>query len=118
MMEEKMWVWVKSIEDLENEYFNNLLFETREEAIEEVKQIVAPEEKTVVIVRCREFPLCNVIDAEYVLEYLDNQYRSWTGCDTYVYDGITQEEEEWLEAEISRVIDKFHEKNENKASMV
>lgn len=106
MMEEKMWTWSEYPDD----YWENGAFDTREEAIEEAKRSTRPNREIAYIGECKYIPLCNNIDAEMILLYLDDQYRNDTGCDTYVYDGIDREDEEWLEAEMTKVIDRFHEK--------
>lgn len=105
MMVEKMWTWSDY-----REYWYRRVFEAREEAIEDAKENTDQNVKTVIVGQCKGVPLCNTIDADWILEHLDERYRCETGCDIYVYDGIIREEKEWLEAELTKLIDKFHKK--------
>lgn len=67
----------------DNGEWNHGMFDTKEEAIQ---------------------------DADRELEYLDEMYCDDSGCDTYIYDGVTKEDKDWLDEKLSAVIDEFHQR--------
>lgn len=44
------------------------------------------------------------------MEELDEAYCDDSGCDTYIYDGVTDEERKWLEDKLSKLMFEFHQK--------
>lgn len=44
------------------------------------------------------------------MEELDEAYSDDSGCDYYVYEGITDEERKWLEDKLSDLMFEFHQK--------
>ena len=41
---------------------------------------------------------------------LDKAYCDDSGCDTYIYDGVTDEDRKWLEDKLSELMFEFHQK--------
>ena len=48
------------------------------------------------------------IDSERILFDLDEQYCSETGCDTYIYEDVTDEQTKWLEDKLSDLMLEFY----------
>lgn len=44
------------------------------------------------------------------MEVLDEAYCDDSRCDTYIYDGVTDEERKWLEDKLSELMFEFHQK--------
>ncbi len=44
------------------------------------------------------------------MEELDEAYCDDSGCDRYIYDGVTEEERKWLEDRLSKLMFEFHQK--------
>ena len=62
------------------------------------------------IVRCELVPLNTYVNAESIMEDLDEQYRDETGCDYYIYENVTDEQTKWLGDKLSDLMNEFHEK--------
>lgn len=108
------WSWNES----DNGEWNHGMFDTKEEAIqdayaneEEIKRGLSCTDDAVIFVgQCEQVPLWNNLDADRELEYLDEMYCDDSGCDTYIYDGVTKEDKDWLDEKLSAVIDEFHQR--------
>lgn len=89
-------------------------YETEKEA-EEAALEYAKENglKVMRIGRCEGIPLPECIGADEILELLEQQYADKAGewyYDEYLYEGVSKEDKEWLEEELSKVVRAFHEK--------
>ena len=90
-------------------------FNSREEAlndaicsIEDVRSYLDTDDPTIYLGKCQYIPLRTDVDVERVLEYLDEAYCEDTGCENYIYDGVTDEQFKWLEGKFSEVMEEFH----------
>ncbi|MDF2510451.1 MAG: hypothetical protein K0S04_317 [Herbinix sp.] len=96
-----------------DEYWNRGLFDTKEEAekeaIEYGKECGIP---MVEVGECTLLSLPNYIDSDDILEKLQQQYSDEAGgeYEDDLYDDVKKEDLEWLEEQISKVIDAFHER--------
>ena len=41
---------------------------------------------------------------------MDEKYCDDSGCDTYIYDGVTDEQRKWLEDKLSELMFEFHQR--------
>lgn len=93
-------------------------FDTREEAIRDAyeheeqlkRQCSCVDDVVIYIGQCEMIPLRTDLDADRELEYLDERYCDDSGCDYYIYDGVSVEDKKWLEQELSTVMKRFHER--------
>ncbi len=42
--------------------------------------------------------------------YLDELYCDDSGCDYYIYEGVSDEDKEWLEQKLSAVMEELHKR--------
>lgn len=108
------WSWNES--DCEN--WSHGLFGTKEEAIKDayecresiVRRTFCTDDPVIYIGQCEDIPLRTNVNAEWILEYLDELYCNESGCDYYIYEGVNKEEKDWLEQKLSDLMVEFHEK--------
>ena len=107
----RLWSWNES----DNETWSHGTFNSKKEAlndaiysIEDVKSYLNTDTPTIYLGRCEYVPLRTDVDVERVLEYLDEAYCEDTGCEDYIYEGVTDEQFEWLENKFSEVMEEFH----------
>ena len=50
------------------------------------------------------------VDSADILMDLDEQYCSETGCENYIYEGVTDEQTKWLEDKLSDLMLEFHKR--------
>lgn len=63
----------------------------------------------VFIGQCECVPLRTDADPDRIMEELDEKYWNDSGCDYYIYEGVTDEERKWLEEKLSDLINEFHQ---------
>jgi hypothetical protein len=108
-LDEYAWTY----NDPELEEWNHESYETKKEAEEKAIEYAKEEGLEVISIgRCESVPLENSIDVDDLLERLNEQYGYNAGgeYDRDLYDGVTDEDKEWLEDELQKVINKFHER--------
>lgn len=108
---DEIWSW----NETDDESWSHGTFDSREEAIEDalaniedVKSYLETDTPTVYVGRCEYIPLPTDVDSERILWDLDEQYCDETGCEDYIYEGITNEQIQWLENKLSDVMEEFH----------
>lgn len=108
---EKFWSW----NEVDDDAWTHGTFDSREEAIEnalsnieEIKSYLETETPSVYIGECVYAPLPTTIDSERILWDLDEQYADESGCENYIYEGVTDEQTKWLEDKLSDVMIEFH----------
>lgn len=106
-----VWSWNETDSDI----WRNGTFESKEEAIQDALENLDNIERsihsTVIYVgECEDVPLRTDVDPDRIMEELDEKYSDDSGCDYYLYDGVTYEEREWLEDKLSKLINEFHKK--------
>ena len=107
----EIWSW----NELDNENWSHGTFDSREEAIEDaladienVKRILCTDTPTIYLGKCEYISLRTDLDPDRVMEYLDEAYCDDSGCDYYIYEGVTDEQRQWLEDKLSDVMVEFH----------
>lgn len=108
---EEVWSW----NEMDNENWSHGAFDSREEAIEDalsdienVKRILCTDTPTIYLGKCEYIPLRTDLDPDRAMEYLDEAYCNDSGCDYYIYEGVTDEQRQWLEDKLSDVMIEFH----------
>lgn len=108
---EDIWSW----NETDDESWSHGTFDSREEAIEdalgnieEIKSYLETDTPTIYLGRCEYVPLPTSVDSERILFDLDEEYCSETGCENYIYEGVTDEQTKWLEDKLSDVMVEFH----------
>lgn len=99
----KLWSW----NEVDDDTWMNGTFDTREEALEDALASMY-DTSIIYIGKCEDIPLRTDVDVERVLEYLNEAYCEDTGCEDYIYEGVTDEQLEWLENRFSEVMEEFH----------
>lgn len=107
----EIWSW----NEMDNENWSHGVFYSREEAIEDaladienVKRILCTDTPTIYLGKCEYIPLRTDLDPDRAMEYLDEAYCDDSGCDYYIYEGVTDEQRQWLEDKLSDVMVEFH----------
>lgn len=108
---EEIWSW----NETDDESWSHGTFDSREEAIEdalgnieEIKSYLETDTPTIYLGRCEYVPLPTSVDSERILFDLDEEYCSETGCENYIYEGVTDEQTKWLEDKLSDLMLEFH----------
>lgn len=111
--EESLEIW--SWNETDDENWSHGTFDSREEAIEdalgnieEIKSYLETDTPTIYLGRCEYVPLPTSVDSERILFDLDEEYCSETGCENYIYEGVTDEQSKWLEDKLSDLMLEFH----------
>ena len=76
--------------------------------IEEIKSYLETDTPTIYLGRCEYVQLPTSVDSERILFDLDEEYCSETGCENYIYEGVTDEQNKWLEDKLSDLMLEFH----------
>ena len=107
----KIWSW----NETDDENWSHGTFDSKEEAIEdalcnieEIKSYLETDTPTIYLGRCEYVPLPTSVDSERILFDLDEEYCSETGCENYIYEGVTDEQTKWLEDKLSDLMLEFH----------
>lgn len=110
-IKEEIWSW----NETDDESWSHGTFDSREEAIEDaladienVKRILCTDTPTIYLGKCEYIPLRTDLDPDRAMEYLDEAYCDDSGCDYYIYEGVTNEQRQWLEDKLSDVMVEFH----------
>lgn len=108
---DELWSW----NEMDNENWSHGTFDSREEAIEDaladienVKRILCTDTPTIYLGKCEYIPLRTDLDPDRAMKYLDGAYCNDSGCDYYIYEGVTDEQRQWLEDKLSDVMVEFH----------
>lgn len=108
-----LWSWNES----DSDDWMHGTFSTKEEAIQDalgcrkwIEKSLSINNPTVYIGECELVPLRTDVDPDRILEELDEAYCDDTGCDTYIYDGVTDEQRKWLEDRLSDLMLEFHQR--------
>ena len=108
---EEIWSW----NETDDESWSHGTFDSREEAIEdalgnieEIKSYLETDTPTIYLGKCEYVPLPTSVDSERILFDLDEEYCSETGCENYIYEGVTDEQTKWLEDKLSDLMIEFH----------
>lgn len=98
-----MWTW----NEVKSENWNNGTFETKEEAIRDAKDNGF---SIFYIGECEIIPFRTDVDSDEILERLDELYSDESGCDDYIYEGVSDEDKKWLEDKLSELIVEFNKR--------
>lgn len=98
-----MWTW----NTVKSDFWGNRTFDTREEAIEEARQNGNTD---FYIGECEFIPLRTDADIDRIMEELDEMYSSDSGCDDYIYDGVSEDDRKWFEEKLQQLVEEFHER--------
>lgn len=86
-------------------------FETREEAIEEAKEYLCEDQEVMYVGQCEAVRLPTYVDADNILDQLDEHYgEECYEYDGYLFDGVTQENKEWLTDKLAQLMLEFYDK--------
>lgn len=110
---EVLWSW----NETDNETWTHGTFNTKEEAIQDalgckewIERSLSTNNPVIYVGECELIPLRTDPDPDRIMEELDQAYCDDSGCDTYIYDGVTDEERKWLEDKLSELMFEFHQK--------
>ena len=110
---EMLWSW----NERDDENWTHGTFNTKEEAIQDAlgctewnERSLSTNNPTIYIGECELVPLRTDVDPDRIMEELDEAYCDDSGCDTYIYEGVTDEERKWLEDKLSELMFEFHQK--------
>ena len=106
-----LWSW-KNADAYE---WDHGTFCSKEEAIEDALLTMRDfheEADTICLAKCKPASLPTYVEADHILEYLDKQYSSEYDYDDYLYEDVPDEHTEWLEKELSALMEKFHKRIE------
>lgn len=101
------WSWNETYSD----DWTHGTFDSRKEAIEDAlvtKKCFNMKLDTINLGKCEYIPLRTDLDPDRAMEYLDEAYCDDSGCDYYIYEGVTDEQRQWLEDKLSDVMVEFH----------
>lgn len=108
-----LWSW----NETDDENWTHGTFNTKDEAIQDaigcrkwIEKSLSTDNPTIYIGECELVPLRTNPDPDRIMEELDQVYCDDSGCDTYIYDGVTDEERKWLEDKLSELMFEFHQK--------
>lgn len=110
---EKLWSW----NETDSETWTHGTFNTKEQAIQDalscrkwIEKSLSTDNPVIYVGECELVPLRTDPDPDRIMEELDQAYCDDSGCDTYIYDGVTDEERKWLEDKLSELMFEFHQK--------
>lgn len=108
---EEIWSW----NETDDENWSHGTFDSKEEAledalgnIEEIKSYLATNTPTIYLGKCEYVPLPTNVNSERILMDLDESYCDETGCEEYIYEGVTEEQTKWLEDKLSELMLEFY----------
>lgn len=109
----KLWSW----NETDSDTWTHGTFDTKEEAIQDalsckeyIERTLSTDNPIIYLGECELVPLRTDPDPDRIMEELDQAYCDDSGCDTYIYDGVTDEEKKWLEDKLSELMFEFHQK--------
>ena len=106
-LENEIWSWNETYSD---DWFHGI-FSSKKEAIEDAistQKFYKTNFDKIKVGKCEFVPLRTDVDPDRVLEDLDELYCDETGCEDYIYEGVTDEQRQWLEDKLSEVMVEFH----------
>lgn len=105
-----MWSWNEAYSD----DWTHGTFDSKEEAIQDAISYYNAgckiQDIKIKIGQCEYVPLRTDTDPDRIMEELDEKYCDESGCDYYIYEGVTDEEKKWLEDKLSDLMNEFHKK--------
>ena len=108
-----LWSW----NETDSETWMHGTFDTKEETIQDalgckewIERSLSTDNPTIYLGECELVPLRTDPDPDRIMEELDEAYCDDSGCDTYIYDGVTDEDRKWLEDKLSELMFEFHQK--------
>ena len=108
-----LWSW----NETDNENWTHGTFNTKEEAIQDalgckkwIERSLSTNNPTIYVGECELVPLRTDPDPDRIMEELNEAYGDDSGCDTYIYDGVTDEDRKWLEDKLSELMFEFNQK--------
>lgn len=110
--QEKIWSWNETYRD----DWTHGVFDTKEDAIQDALEYIDSIKRLnhgcpiIHIGQCEYVPIRTDADPDRIMEELDEKYCDDSGCDYYIYDGVTDEERKWLEDKLSDLMNEFHQK--------
>lgn len=105
-----LWSWNETYSD----DWTHGVFDTKEEAIKDALEYIDSIKRynhgcpIIHIGECEFTPLRTDVSPDLIMEYLDQLYCDETGCDYYIYDGVTKEQRKWLEDKLSDLMNEFN----------
>ena len=110
---EMLWSW----NERDDENWTHGTFNTKEEAIQDalgckewIERSLSTDNPIIYVGECELVPLRTDPDPDRIMEELDEAYCDDSGCDTYIYDGVTDKDRKWLEDKLSELMFEFHQK--------
>lgn len=111
--ENKLWSW----NETNDENWTHGTFDTKEDAIRDaigcrkfIEKYMSTDNPTIYVGECELIPLRTDPDPDRIMEELDEAYCDDSGCDTYIYEGVTDEQRKWLQDKLSELMNEFHKK--------
>ena len=108
---EEIWSW----NETDDENWSHGTFDSREEALEDalgniddIKSYLETDTPIIYLGKCEYVPLPTDIDSERILMNLDESYCDETGCEEYIFEGVTEEQTKWLEDKLSDLMLEFY----------
>jgi hypothetical protein len=108
-----LWSW----NETNDETWMHGTFNTKEEAIQDalgckewIERSLSTDNPIIYLGECELVPLRTDPDPDRIMEELDEAYCDDSGCDTYIYDGVTDEDRKWLEDKLSELMFEFNQK--------
>lgn len=108
----EIWSWSETYSD----DWTHGTFSSREEAIEDALgfrrswNINDKFTRIIHVGKCEYVPVPTSVNVERIFEDIDEQYCSETGCENYIYDGVSDKDIEWLEDKMSELMCEFHQR--------
>ncbi len=98
-----MYTWNRAKSD----FWGNGTHETKEEAIQEAKDCGCTD---FYVGECEIIPLRTDADPDRIMEELDELYSSESGCDDFIYDGVSDEDRKWFADKLSELVTEFNKR--------
>lgn len=106
----KLWSWNEN----DSETWWHGTFDSKEEAIKDAIDTkntgFCDLGDCIWIGECEYVPLGTYVDPDRIMEDLDELYCDETGCEDYIYDGVSDEDRKWLEDKLSELMAEFHKR--------
>ena len=108
--QDEIWSWNETDDD-----WSHGTFDSREEALEDalgniddIKSYLETDTPIIYLGKCEYVPLPTNVDSERILMNLDESYCDETGCEEYIFEGVTEEQTKWLEDKLSELMLEFY----------
>lgn len=109
---EEVWSWTET----EREAWDHGVFTSRQEAIEDALKYkmayhISDEQLSMIkVVKCQFATLPTYVSSEDILDALSERFCMETGSEEDLYDGVPDEDIEWLEDKLSELICEFNKR--------